>query len=198
MNSNNAIFLFRHGETDWNVHSKRQGHLDSPLTQRGQLQAKENARRLRHQLPLDGEVAVFASPLGRARDTALIMAKDLEISKQAIVNEPRLMECSFGIWEGLTTSEIKARYPEEWQARSKDKWNVPAPSGEFYADVHARVSEWYEAVSFAETNLVICHGLTSRVLRGIYSNLSQHQVFELNEPQDGFFALRDRTEVFVE
>ncbi|WP_299085636.1 histidine phosphatase family protein [uncultured Ruegeria sp.] len=198
MNANADIYLFRHGQTEWNAQSRRQGHLDSPLTERGQLQAEENASRLRLHLSLDGEVAVFVSPLGRARHTALIMVQELGLSEEAIIYEPRLMECSFGKWEGLTTSEIKARYPEEWQARSEDKWNVPAPSGESYADVNARVSKWYEEVSLAATNLVVCHGLTSRVFRGIYADLSQQQVFQLNEPQDGFFELRNRTEVFVE
>ena len=198
MDAKTAIYLFRHGETDWNTQFRRQGHLDSPLTQRGRLQAEENARRLQRHHSLDGEIAVFASPLGRARHTALMMVKGLGLSEEAISYEPRLMECSFGIWEGLTISEIKAHYPEEWQARSKDKWNVPAPSGESYADVHARVSEWYEEVSLAETNLVVCHGLTSRVFRGIYIGLSQHQIFALKEPQDGFFELCNRTEVFVE
>ncbi|MEP5760779.1 MAG: histidine phosphatase family protein [Litoreibacter sp.] len=198
MNANAKIYLFRHGETEWNSQSRRQGHLDSPLTQRGRLQVKENARKLRRQLSLNGDVSVFASPLGRARHTALIMVKALGLSEEAIIYESRLMECSFGTWEGLTTSEIKARYPEEWQARSEDKWNIPATSGESYADVNARVSEWYEEVSLAEMNLVVCHGLTSRVFRGIYADLSQHQVFELKEPQDGFFELRKQNEVFVE
>lgn len=198
MNANTKIYLFRHGETEWNSQSRRQGHLDSPLTRRGRLQAEQNAKRLRRQFSFGGEVAVFASPLGRARHTALIMVEVLGLSEAAIQYEPRLMECSFGTWEGLTTSEIKARYPEEWRARSEDKWNVAAPSGESYADVNARVSEWYEEVSLAETSLVVCHGLTSRVFRGIYADLSQHQVFELKEPQDGFFELSNQTEVFVE
>jgi len=167
MNSNTAIYLLRHGETDWNIQGRRQGHLDSPLTQRGEFQAEKNAMRLRKRMSLDREVAFFASPLGRARQTALIMAKDLGIPEQTIVFEPRLIECSFGIWEGLTTSEIKARYPKEWRARSKDKWNVPAPSGESYADVHAQVSAWCEEASFAETNLVVCHGLTSPNIRSL-------------------------------
>ncbi|MDU9004044.1 histidine phosphatase family protein [Sedimentitalea todarodis] len=198
MDAKTVIYLFRHGETDWNTQGRRQGHLDSPLTQRGRLQAEENAMRLRRHLSLDGEIAVFASPLGRARHTALIMVKDLGLSEESIIFEPRLKECSFGIWEGLTTSEIKARYPQEWHARSEDKWTVPAPSGESYADVHARVSEWYEEVSLAKINLVVCHGLTSRVFRGIHADLSRHQVFALKEPQDGFFELHNQTEVFIE
>lgn len=198
MNANSTIYLFRHGETEWNTQSRRQGHLDSPLTQRGRLQAVENARRLQRHCSLDEKIGVFASPLGRARQTALTMIEELGLSEEIIVYETRLKECSFGLWEGLTTSEIKTRYPEEWQARSSDKWNVPAPSGESYADVHERVSGWYTELSFPGKALVICHGLTSRVLRGIHAELSQKQVFELDEPQDGFFELRNRTAFFVE
>lgn len=198
MSINADIYLFRHGQTEWNAQGRRQGHLDSPLTERGRLQAEENAKRLRHHLAPDTEVAVFASPLGRARHTALILVKELGLSQEAIIYEPRLMECSFGEWEGLTTSEIKARYPKQWQARENDKWHVAAPSGESYADVNSRVSEWYADVSLAEINLVVCHGLTSRIFRGIFSDLSWYQVFELNEPQDGFFKLRNGTEVFIE
>ena len=44
-----------------------------------------------------------------------------------------------------------------------DRWNTRPPSGESYADVNCRVSEWYNEVEFAKTTLVICHGLTSRV-----------------------------------
>lgn len=192
------IYLFRHGETEWNTQGRRQGHSDSPLSPRGRRQAKQNARRLRHHCSLDGRVVVFASPLGRARQTAFIMIKQLGLSEEMIVYEPRLMECSFGLWEGLTTSEIKTRYPEEWQRRLSDKWNVPAPSGESYADVHERVSEWYTEALFSEKTIVVSHGLTSRVFRGIYADLSQQQVFELHEPQDGFFEMCNLTATFFE
>ena len=60
--------------------------------------------------------------------------------------------------------------------------------------MHARVFEWHTEVSLAESNLVVCHGLTSKVLRGIYSDLSRNQVFALKESQDGFFELRNQTE----
>ena len=60
-----------------------------------------------------------------------------------------------------------------------DRWNTRPPSGESYADVNCRVSEWYKEVEFAKTTLVICHGLTSRVLRGIYMGLTHQEVLVL-------------------
>ena len=197
MRENTTVYLFRHGETEWNSAGRRQGHLDSPLTQQGRLQAKGNARRLRQKCSLVGKVSIFASPLGRAEATARILVSELKLSETSISLEPRLMECSFGVWEGLTDREIKSQYPEEWQARSSDKWSIPAPSGESYADVHERVFEWVSEVSFTETNLIVCHGLTSRVIRGILADYSQERVIELDEPQSGLFKIRKGTEVLI-
>ena len=193
----NSIFLFRHGETQWNTEDRRQGHLDSPLTEKGRRQALDNARRLQRQRCLSGDLSIFVSPLGRAKHTAQIMVEELGLAKDTIVYENRLMESSFGIWEGLTDAEIVVRHPKSWQARTTDRWGVRPPSGESYADVHARVSEWFASVSLAETTIVVCHGLTSRVFRGIYAGLSRQQVFELPEPQDGFFELTDGTISYV-
>ena len=195
---NKTIYLFRHGETVWNKDNRRQGHSDSPLTERGRLQALNNARRLRRQRTLKEGVSVYSSPLGRAKQTALIIVEALGLSSDVIVYEPELMESSFGIWEGLTDEEIKMRYPDSWQARTTDRWYVPAPSGESYADVEARVSAWYTRISLPETTIVVCHGLTSRVFRGIYAGLSHQQVFDLPEPHEGYFELSDGSMRYVE
>lgn len=112
---------------------------------------------------------------------------------ELISYESRLKECSFGAWEGLSNTEIKRKFPEEWAARTLDRWNTPAPGGESYSDVHSRVSEWYANSPFADITVVVCHGLTSRVFRGIYAGLSEGQVFELSETQDGIFELKDGT-----
>ena len=166
------IYLFRHGETEWNTEGRRQGHKNSPLTSRGK-------------------------PLGRAKDTAIIIANELGISTNSIIFDDRLMESSFGKWEGLTDYEVAARYPDSWKARTVDRWNTRPPSGESYADVNSRVGEWYNEVDLLLPTIVICHGLTSRVLRGIYLGLSHQEVFELKEPHVGFFKLSDGTASYI-
>lgn len=185
------IYLFRHGETEWNAENRRQGQLDSPLTEKGRLQALHNAQRLKRQRTLQGDVTVFCSPLGRAKQTASIILKELKLPIESIYYDDRLMESGFGSWEGLSDNEIATKFPESWNARTADRWNVRPPSGESYADVHARVSDWYASASLAQTNLIVCHGLTSRVLRGIYAGLSHEQVFSLPEPHEGYFELVD-------
>jgi probable phosphoglycerate mutase len=130
--------------------------------------------------------------------TASKVVEELGLSSDIIECESRLMECNFGLWEGLTEAEIKRRFPGEWAARASDHWNTPAPAGESYADVNARVLAWYRGTSLAEATIVVCHGLTSRVFRGIYSGLSEQAVFELPEPQNGFFEMRNGISTLIE
>ncbi len=99
-----TILLARHGETDWNLERRVQGHADTPLNATGQAQARALADELADE-PLD---AVYSSDLARAYETALVVAerKGLEV-----VVLPELREKHFGTWEGLTDAEILASYP---------------------------------------------------------------------------------------
>ena len=112
------IYLFRHGETEWNVEGRRQGHKNSPLTSRGKLQARNNAHCLQRNSSLAKPIIVYSSPLGRAKDTASIILNELDISTNSIIFEDRLMESSFGKWEGLTDHEVAEQYPDSWKART--------------------------------------------------------------------------------
>ena len=103
------IYLFRHGETEWNTEGRRQGHRNSPLTSRGKLQAKNNAHCLQQNSSLAEPVLVYSSPLGRAKDTTTIILNELGISINSIIYDDRLMESSFGKWEGLTDHEVAQR-----------------------------------------------------------------------------------------
>ena len=183
------ICLFRHGETQWNSEGRFQGQLNSPLTSRGKLQARNNARCLQRQSSLAGPFTVYASPLGRAKETAIIMLDELGISADTITYDDRLMEASFGECEGLTEAEVAKSYPDFWQARTADRWIARPPSGESYSDLNSRVSEWYEDVELSQTTLVVCHAMTSRVMRGIYTALPHEEIVSLTKPHDGFFKL---------
>ena len=192
-----TIYLFRHGETEWNTEGRYQGHLNSPLTSRGVFQARENARILQRNSSLTAPFTVYASPLGRVKETAHIMLDELGISADLISFDDRLMEASFGECEGLTEAEVAKNYPEFWQARTTDRWSARPPSGESYGDLSSRVSEWYNDVELSQTALVICHAMTSRVLRGIYTGLPREEIVGLAKPHDGFFKLSQGTVTHV-
>jgi broad specificity phosphatase PhoE len=99
------LLLARHGETDWNLENRVQGQTDRPLNTRGLDQARALASRLAAE-PL---VAVYASDLARARDTAKIVADGHGLE---VVIDPDLREKNFGSWEGLTDVEILERFPD--------------------------------------------------------------------------------------
>src|SRR5712692_8153285 len=107
-----TIFLVRHGETEWNRARRYQGWSDSPLTERGIAQAKAIGHRLRA-LPEAASAEIVASPIGRARRTAEIIAECLGRTAPLRFDE-RLREISIGAWDGLDRREIRARMGKEF------------------------------------------------------------------------------------
>src|SRR5579864_3425707 len=100
-----TIFLVRHGETEWNRARRYQGWSDSPLTARGVAQAAAIGRGLAT-IPEAVGAAIVASPLGRARRTAEIIAECLQY-KAPIRFDDRLREISLGSWDGLDRRQVR-------------------------------------------------------------------------------------------
>lgn len=158
-----TLLLARHGETDWNLQQRWQGHTDVPLNAAGRAQARELAERLR-----DLRVArVHASDLARARETAEIVARELVLPAVAV--DPGLRERGFGVFEGLTGAECEQRYPEEWE-RYRSNLKVMPPGSEPHEDVTARMQAAVERVLSAahsdQPALVVSHGGALRLLIG--------------------------------
>ena len=182
------IYLMRHGQTVWNTERRMQGRLDSPLTATGIGQAQALGALLAEQIE-QAPYRIVSSPLGRAWQTAVIVAHALKASPLGLVLEPRLAELAYGHWEGLTLDEIKERHLEAWQHRRADRWNVEAPGGESYAKVAVRVGAWLSDVAETERLVVVCHGVTSRVMRGLYAGMTEEETLALSEPQDRLYRL---------
>ena len=183
------IYLLRHGETEWNREGRLQGHRDSPLTARGRAQATAMGETLRAVIGDLERFSLVSSPLGRARQTACGVAKVLGHDPQDIVEEPRLREHGYGIWEGEFYADLAQKHPDEWRAREADRWNYRVPGGESYALLAARVGAWLREQSEAAQLIVVSHGGAGRVLRGLYAGATPAEIFSLSEPQDGFFRL---------
>lgn len=94
------IYLFRHGETDWNKAKKLQGQSDIPLNEFGRELAVKTAEALK-QVPFD---AAFSSPLCRAVETAETILGDRDVP---LVLDQRLKEINFGKWEGQEFAAAK-------------------------------------------------------------------------------------------
>jgi 2,3-bisphosphoglycerate-dependent phosphoglycerate mutase len=124
------VLLIRHGETQWNVDQRVQGHLDVGLSERGVAQARQLARWLTDE-PLH---AVYTSDLQRAHATAEILAGD----RAPVMDDPRLREAKFGVFEGLSSAEIEATYPEAFRAWREDAVANRPPGGETLEEMQER------------------------------------------------------------
>ena len=185
-----TIYLIRHGETEWNRAGRMQGQLDSPLTTRGEAQARAVGETLRG-LGVDG-FEMVASPLGRTRATAAIVCGALGRDPGAMTTDERLMEMTWGAWDGLTLAEIEARDPGALAQRKADHWGYRPPGGgESYVMVALRVADWLKGVDPGRSLIVVSHGGAGRVVRGLYGGLNHPETLAQEEPQDAFHSLRD-------
>jgi broad specificity phosphatase PhoE len=149
-----TILIARHGESDWNVAGRWQGHADRPLSERGREQAEALAERLEGK----GVEAIYASDLTRALETANVIAAARGLD---VRTDSRLREIHFGGWEGLTTAEIEQRYPDEVARWRSDDGSHAFAGGETYAQMGERVVRALSEIASAhptDTVLVVLHG----------------------------------------
>jgi probable phosphoglycerate mutase len=132
------ILLIRHGETAWNAERRLQGHLDIPLNDEGERQA----RLLAETLALEPIDLLVSSDLGRARQTAQAVAA---LRGMPLQIEPGLRERCYGGFEGLLYTEIEQRFPAEfaaWQGRDIDGILPDGKNrGESFRQFYARATE---------------------------------------------------------
>jgi broad specificity phosphatase PhoE len=100
------FFLIRHGQSTANASGVWQGQMEFPLSEEGRLQARLAGKAMAGQ-PFD---AIYSSPLGRAFETAEIIAREAGFSG-AVISIEGLMERHGGSLEGTTHAEREARNP---------------------------------------------------------------------------------------
>lgn len=186
MREHPELLILRHGQTEWNLARRYQGSCDSPLTALGREQALAQ-RRLLATLP-DLPAQAFVSPLGRAVETARIALADLAPA----VMDDRLQEIAFGAWEGLTRDEIAALpgSPDD-----DGDWFFQSPGGETFDDIMLRVADFLDSLDAPA--IVVTHGITSRVLRGLCMGLDAAGLLELPIPQGCVFHVSQGRETIL-
>lgn len=149
-----TVLAVRHGETAWNRETRIQGQLDIPLNALGRAQAQRLAQALADQ-PID---VIYASDLGRADETARIVAELLGLE---VRSDPGLRERAFGVFEGKTWAEIEERWPaesERWRRRDPE---FGAAGGERLQDFYARAVAAAQRLAAAhpgQSVLLVAHG----------------------------------------
>jgi alpha-ribazole phosphatase len=149
------LCLIRHGQTDWNIDGRYQGQSDVPLNKFGRVQA----RRLAMHLQDHDFSAIYTSDLGRAMETAEIIAEKLHL---LIEPDPRLREINQGEWEGQQVEAIRSRYAELWEERTEDPANVRPPGGETVSEVATRVHAALNDIALThpgDSIMVVSHGI---------------------------------------
>jgi glucosyl-3-phosphoglycerate phosphatase len=167
----NRIFIARHGETVYNAAGRMQGmDAHTPLTWEGCEQAVRMGDALRPHITDAAALALIASPSGRTLQTLALIAERVHADWHAHVAERRLREIDVGEWEGQFYADLFPDIRDLMDMKNK-LFIRYAQSGEDYIAVAARVRDWVAEQVFDRDMLVISHGMTARVLRGVLLGL---------------------------
>ncbi len=169
--------LLRHGQTIWNRQKRIQGRLDSSLTADGIKTIREWAGFLESSRWSWNRI--ITSPAQRARETAMIINEKLDLGIQEDTN---LREQDWGLWEGLTRSEISEKYLEILNEQVKRGWSFRPPQGESRLEVSRRVQSALSSYGNkypGEHILIITH---QGVIKSLIYFIEKRQ-FQPNEPK---------------
>jgi probable phosphoglycerate mutase len=148
--------LVRHGETDWNVARRLQGHTDIPLNSHGLSQATQLAQSLeKSQLQFD---VLYTSDLQRAAHTANAI---VEIFQTVAIPNSALRERHLGSLQGLTLDEASVAEPELWQAHLARELDHELSGGESISQFASRITDVMEKLRHehaGKTILLVSHG----------------------------------------
>lgn len=176
------LLILRHGETTWNREGRMQGGLDSPLTERGRQQALRQGAILRGIADRPVSLPVFCSPQGRTIRTA-----ELAVPDQAPRIDPRLAELSMGAWQGLELDRIRPMLPPGAMEAHPFRWKFDAPGGESFEAFRNRVAE--ALATIPRPAIIVTHGVTSQVLRGLWLGMDLDEMATLEDRQGVVYRL---------
>ncbi len=175
MNSTEPTILYavRHGETEWNLAGRQQGHLDSPLTESGIKQAPA----LADGLLAKGIDVLYSSDLGRALHTSELIGTKIALP---VNTDRRLSERHLGTMQGLTKEAFRQQFPGEWADFHSGDPDYCFPGGESARQRYERSVSCVEDLAQrypGQTVLVVTHG---GVLNGLFYKATR---IPLSEPR---------------
>lgn len=161
------VYLIRHGQTEWNLETRMQGHKNSPLTTVGITQAKGlHDRLMKEKIDL-----IYSSESKRAYDTARIIKGHQDIP---IYRKNGLREINMGEWEGMKQSDIINKYPQIWN----NFWNnpiqyTPVGQGESYNEFKNRIITEVENIinsNQGKNIAIITHRIALKIIMLHFNN----------------------------
>lgn len=187
------FYFIRHGETDWNREGRYQGSRDIPLNDKGRGQAERNGKLLSQLLTRSNrrvdEFDWFVSPLGRTRETMQRVRSAFDVELPEVTPDPRLIEISFGIYEGRLHTELASGAMPIAGERDASFWYFRPPEGESYDDLAARITDFGR--SLPRHAIIVSHGGVLRVLRRLIEDLPPDRAVNWFPPQDSVIHFAD-------
>lgn len=171
------VAFLRHGDTAWSAEGRIQGRSDIPLSKAGRAA-------LRHLDVPDG-MRVVCSPLRRCVETAELL------TDSPVRREPRLIEMSWGAWEGRRLAELRSELGDAMQANEARGWDFRPEGGESPREVLARLGSWLTEIE--EPTLAVTH---RGVIRAVFAAASGWDMLgkppvKLDWSALHFFTIRD-------
>ncbi|MBD8006788.1 histidine phosphatase family protein [Bacillus norwichensis] len=171
-----TLYLTRHGQTEWNLIDKMQGHMDSPLTELGIQQAVWLKVRL-EDVHFD---AIYSSSSSRAINTARILSNNRPIEIQTIDS---LREINLGLWEGQQIEHIQRKCPIQYaQFLTKPHLYSPIGHGESYLELLERTIPLLEDIISkhkGEQVLIVTHRITLKVIMSFFMKKRLHEIGDM-------------------
>jgi glucosyl-3-phosphoglycerate phosphatase len=169
------FFIARHGETVFNAAGRMQDdHGHTPLTRSGFRQAEAMGDALKARLGAGPDLALWSSPSGRALQTLAVAVEPLGLDWHGARTDPRLVELGMGEWTGRYYRDIIAEVGPIYDPETA-LFTRRAPRGESYEALAGRLRAWLdETADPSGDRLVLTHGMSSRVLRGLLTGAPAH------------------------
>ncbi len=171
-----------------------QGQRDIPLNDFGRSQAKHNGEKLFDKIGKAKGIEFISSPLSRTRETMEIIRAAMGLPVDQYAMDNRLIEISYGDFEGKTKPELKTANRKLFLSRKQNAWNFRPNNGESQADTLIRIADWYASLEDDKTYVVTAHGAVGRVLRYHLLGLDQQEAATFVFPQDEVFEITKGSE----
>jgi broad specificity phosphatase PhoE len=185
-----TFYLIRHGQTDWNVVYRWQGHTDIPLNDIGREQARRLGQHLLN-VPIDRAIS---SDSTRAYETAQLAlgGRDLPIT-----TDPAWREFHAGILEGKTWTEIQAEHADCVTGMNTDFYGYVFPGGESRGAMQTRALAAFQKLlddGQGENILIVSHGMTIRtVLAGLFPDTIKHPMTDISRVENTSLSIIRQT-----
>lgn len=184
-----TLYLVRHGKTVGSEVKTYKGSIDIPMSEAGIEQIKNTARFISNYDKASRLSTVYCSPLSRAVKSAEIIAEAYGLTP---LISPDLMERHFGIWEGMSYTEIEEKYPEEFEAWTNNPLIYSPTNGESTCEVRDRIIPALENIISrhnGESIAIVAHGGVNRIILCHILGIPLENIFRIEQSFGGVSVL---------